>query len=108
MTCILRCLTVLDGLPFFYIETFSERYVYILNDKAVLCFITHDAGFAITQPKANLFIPIFIPPNITHWVDGGFLGYKPETVIVKMPDRKPRGKALSKEHIDAISFSLRR
>lgn len=35
------------------------------------------------------------PSGIRLWQDGGFLGYKPENVIIKMSIRKPRGKELT-------------
>ncbi len=39
--------------------------------------------------------PLSLPPRITLWQDTGFIGHKPENVIVKMPTKKPKGKQLS-------------
>jgi hypothetical protein len=40
------------------------------------------------------------PQGIRLWQDGGFLGYNPGNVIIKMPVRKPRGKELTQEQKD--------
>ena len=41
--------------------------------------------------------PIHFPSGITLWQDTGFQGYTPDGVTVKMPTKKPKGKALTPE-----------
>lgn len=50
----------------------------------------HDKKIADEQP-------LHFPKGITLWQDTGFLGHKPENVIVKMPTKKPKGKQLTDE-----------
>ncbi|OAV73111.1 hypothetical protein Barb6_00530 [Bacteroidales bacterium Barb6] len=51
------------------------------------------------------------PAGIRLWQDGGFLGYEPENVIIKMPARKPGGKELSEvqkqQNKEISSFRVR-
>lgn len=39
--------------------------------------------------------PLSLPLGTTLWQDTGFLGHKPENVIIKMPTKKPKGKQLT-------------
>lgn len=39
--------------------------------------------------------PLNLPSGTTLWQDTGFLGHKPENIIVMMPAKKPKGKQLS-------------
>ncbi|NDW11266.1 transposase, partial [Dysgonomonas sp. 520] len=39
--------------------------------------------------------PLSLPFGTTLWQDTGFLGHKPENVIIKMPTKKPKGKQLT-------------
>ena len=50
----------------------------------------HDKKIADQQP-------LRFPAGITLWQDTGFLGHKPENVIVRMPTKKPKGKELTPE-----------
>jgi hypothetical protein len=54
--------------------------------------------------------PLSLPMGVTLWQDTGFLGHKPENVIVKMPAKKPKGKQLSevqkKENKAISSFRI--
>ena len=50
----------------------------------------HDKKIADEQP-------VHFPAGITLWQDTGFLGHNPQSVIVKMPTKKPKGKELTQE-----------
>ena len=50
----------------------------------------HDKKIADEQP-------LHLPSGIILWQDTGFLGHKPENVILKMPAKKPKGKELMDE-----------
>jgi hypothetical protein len=39
--------------------------------------------------------PLMLPSGITLWQDTGFIGHKPENVLIKMPKKKPKAKQLS-------------
>ena len=41
--------------------------------------------------------PLKLPTGITLWQDTGFLGHAPESVTVRMPVKKPKGKELTDE-----------
>lgn len=41
--------------------------------------------------------PLHLTSGISLWQDTGFLGHKPDNVIVKMPVKKPKGKELTTE-----------
>jgi hypothetical protein len=65
-------------LPNLRIVWMSQTYEGKIHDKTIC-------------DKENLLFP----KGIRLWQDGGFLGYTPENVIIKMPARKPRGRDLS-------------
>jgi hypothetical protein len=66
------------SLPDLHIVWISQTYEGKVHDKKIC-------------DRENLLFP----KGIRLWQDGGFLGYRPENVIIKMPARKPRGKELS-------------
>jgi hypothetical protein len=55
---------------------------------------THDKKICDDQP-------LHFPDGITLWQDTGFLGHNPENVLIKMPDKKPKGKELTDEQKEA-------
>lgn len=41
--------------------------------------------------------PLHLPKGITLWQDTGFAGHKPDGIIIQMPQKKPKGRALTPE-----------
>ena len=41
--------------------------------------------------------PLYLPKGIKLWQDTGFVGHSPDGVIIRMPTKKPKGKALTPE-----------
>lgn len=66
------------ALPDLRIVWISQTYAGKIHDKHIC-------------DKENLIYP----NGINLWQDGGFLGYKPDNVIIRMPLRKPRGRELT-------------
>ena len=67
-----------------------------LPDLRILWLSSTYPGKVHDKHICDLEQPAF-PKGIYLWQDGGFLGYNPENVTVKMPARKPRGKELTEE-----------
>jgi len=67
------------------------------NDQKRILWLSRTFDGHVHDKKIADEQPLRFPAGITLWQDTGFLGHKPENVIVRMPTKKPKGRDLTPE-----------
>jgi len=78
-------------------KTHSLKNNLACDDKKRILWLSKTYDGHVHDKKIMDKQPLSLPVGITLWQDSGFLGYYPENAIIKMPQKKPKGKDLSNE-----------
>ena len=67
-----------------------------LPDRRIM-FLSQTFNGSVHDKKICDEQPLHLPKGIRLWQDTGFIGYKPDGIIIRMPKKKPKGKELTQE-----------